>query len=115
MAYSEFLADRVRQRLSGQSVKEKKMMGGLVFMVNDKMCIGVDTDRKSGDDRLMLRIGKAVYEAALTRTGCREMDFTGRTMKGFVFVYPEGFDNDIDLDGWVQMALAYNAEAGKTK
>jgi hypothetical protein len=84
------------------------MMGGLVFMVNDKMCVGVDTDRKNGEDRLMVRVGKASYEELLTRKGCREMDFTGRVMKGFVFVYPEGFDYDKDLDFWVAKALEFN-------
>lgn len=116
MPYSEYLADRVRQRLRGQvDVKEKKMMGGLVFMVNDKMCVGVDTDRQAGVDRLMLRIGKSAYEAALSRKGCREMDFTGKAMKGYVFVYPEGFDSDTDLDHWVKLALEFNKEAKKSK
>lgn len=56
MAYSEFLAERVRQRLSKSGiVVEKKMMGGLVFMINDKMCLGIDTDKKSQSDRLMVR------------------------------------------------------------
>lgn len=109
MPYSEFLADRVRLRLAaGNHVLEKKMMGGLIFMVNDKMCIGVDTDRKSGDDRLMVRVGKAAYDDLLERPGCREMDFTGKPMKGFLFVYPEGFDRDADLDFWVESALAFN-------
>jgi TfoX/Sxy family transcriptional regulator of competence genes len=115
MPYSEFLADRVRSRLLAGTVSEKKMMGGLIFMVNDKMCIGVDTDRKSADDRLMLRVGKSAYEALLDRPGCREMDFTGKPMKGFLFVYPEGFDSDADLDFWVEKALAFNREAEPSK
>lgn len=119
MPYSEFLADRVRSRLSsGGAILEKKMMGGLVFMVNEKMCIGVDTDRKTGDDRLMVRVGKAIYDDLLARPGCREMDFTGKPMKGFLFIYPEGFDSDADLDFWVEKALAFNhdgAVASKKK
>lgn len=111
MPYSEFLADRVKQRLSSHGLTEvKKMMGGLVFMVNDKMCVGVDTDRKTGDDRLMVRVGKAVCDDLLDLPGCREMDFTGKPMKGFLFVYPEGFDTDSDLDFWVEKALAFNQE-----
>lgn len=111
MPYSEFLADRVRQRLNSQNlVVEKKMMGGLIFMVNDKMCIGVDTDRKTGQDRLMVRVGKADYEKLLKQKGCREMDFTGKPMKGFVFIYPEGFDYEKDLDFWVHQALEFNKE-----
>ncbi len=109
MAYSEYLVDRVRQRLGNQSsVVEKKMMGGLVFMVNDKMCIGIDIDKKTGEDRLMARLGPDAYEAYLKEKGCRKMDFTGKPMKGFVFVYPEGFDNDSDLDLWIQKALKFN-------
>lgn len=119
MPYSEFLADRVRRRLSpGGHLVEKKMMGGLVFMVNDKMCVGVDTDRSTGDDRLMVRVGKAAHQDLLERPGCREMDFTGKPMKGFLFIYPAGFDSEADLDFWVERALAFNREgavAGKKK
>jgi hypothetical protein len=111
MAYSEFLADRIRQRLASQyDVVEKKMMGGLIFMVNGKMCVGVDFDKKEQEDRLMARIGKEAYAAALAEKGVREMDFTGKVMRGFVFISPAGFDADIDLDFWVEKALQYNAE-----
>jgi len=59
MAYDEFFADRVRQTFKELKVvfTEKKMMGGLIFMVDEKMCVGVDKDNKTGDDRLMTRIG----------------------------------------------------------
>ena len=72
----------------------------------------------AGDDRLMVRVGNAAYEDLLDRPGCREMDFTGKSMKGFLFIYPEGFDNDADLDFWVKKALEYNhdgAVASKKK
>lgn len=116
MAFSEYLADRVRHRLSGKGkVEEKKMMGGLVFMVNEKMCIGVDTDRQTGVDRIMVRVGKEAYDDLLGMKGCREMDFTGRTMKGYVFVYPEGIDDDQDLDFWVEKAVWFNQFAKKSK
>lgn len=109
MAYSEFLVDRVRQRLVNTgSVVEKKMMGGLIFMINDKMCIGVDLDKKTGADRLMVRVGKLPYEALLKRSGSRPMDFTGQVMRGFLFIDPEGFDKDDDLDFWVKKALEFN-------
>jgi len=109
MPYSEFLADRVRQRfISQNTVIEKKMMGGLIFMVNGKMCVGVDTDRKNGQDRLMVRVGKNAYESLLKEKGCREMDFTGKPLKGFLFIYPEGCDNDKDLDFWIYKALEFN-------
>jgi hypothetical protein len=110
MAYSDYLADRVRSRLTNAGqVEEKKMMGGLIFMVNQKMCIGVDIDKKSNEDRLMVRVGKLPYQDLLKRDGSRPMDFTGKPMRGFLFVDPEGFDSDSDLDFWVSKALEFNA------
>lgn len=107
MAYSEYLADRVKQRM-GDKAEVKKMMGGLIFMVNGKMCMGVDIDKRTKEDRIMARIGKDHYEPSLDEKGCRKMDFTGKPMKGFVFVYPEGFDSDVDLDKWCNRALEFN-------
>ena len=117
MAYDEFLADRVRQIFNDLRIAfaEKKMMGGLIFMVDDKMCIGVDTDKKTGEDRIMARIGEEEYLAALKEKGSREMDFTGTPMKGFVFIGPDGFDNDVDLEYWLQMAINHNPQARRTK
>ena len=99
MAYDEYQADRIRQSLQRRGVDfyEKKMMGGLIFMVDDKMCIGLDQDKKTQTDRLMCRIGKEAYEAALEEIGSREMDFTGKPMRGFIFIDPEGFDAEDDL------------------
>ncbi len=109
MAYSEFLADRVRQRLqTAGKVVEKKMMGGLIFMVNDKMCMGINIDKNTQNDRLMVRVGKLPYEELLGQRGSRTMDFTGRVMRGFLFVDPEGFDSEDDLDFWVERALEFN-------
>ncbi len=110
MAYGEYLAERVRSRLSkAGKVEEKKMMGGLIFMVNDKMCIGVDIDKKTNSDRLMVRVGKLPYEELLQREGSRQMDFTGKPMRGFLFIDPKGFDSDSDLDFWVSKALEFNS------
>ena len=111
MAYDEFLADRIRAVLKEKGItsEEKKMMGGLAFMVNDKMCVGII---KNG---LMARIDPEIYQEALTKKGCREMDFTGRPMKGFVMVEPEGIDMDEDLSYWVQLALDYNPRARSSK
>ena len=111
MAYSEYLADRVRKRLSKVNVtEEKKMMGGLIFMVNDKMCLGLDIDKKTGMDRLMVRVGKASHDQLIFKKGSREMDFTGKVMRGFLFVEPEGFDAEDDLDFWIEKALYFNKE-----
>ena len=109
MAYSDYLAERVRQRLMQVgNVEERKMMGGLVFMVNEKMCVGVDIDKKSQQDRLMVRVGKLPYEELLAKEGSREMDFTGRVMRGFLFIDPQGFDAEEDLDFWIEKALEFN-------
>ena len=111
MAYSEYQADRIRQRLSQVNLtEEKKMMGGLIFMVNHKMCIGLDIDKRTGQDRLMVRVGKAKHDELIFKKGSREMDFTGRVMRGFLFIEPEGFDSEDDLNFWIEKALYFNQE-----
>jgi TfoX/Sxy family transcriptional regulator of competence genes len=110
MAYNETLAQRVREALVTQpKVEEKKMMGGLTFMVNGKMCVGIVRDD------LMARIDPEVYETALSKKGCREMDFTGKPMKGFVFISPEGTKRKEDLDYWIALALDFNKRAKASK
>jgi TfoX/Sxy family transcriptional regulator of competence genes len=110
MAYDEKLAGRVRELLSSKrNVAEKKMMGGLTFMVNNKMCVGIL------NDELMARIDPEIYESALKRKGSREMDFTGRPMKGFVFIDPEGTKSKKDLEYWLNLALDFNKQAKASK
>ena len=113
MPFSELLGDRVRQVLHEKKVHfiEKKMMGGLCFMVDDKMCVGIV------HDELMARIGTEKYEEALTKEGAKEMNFTGRPMKGYIFVDAEGTDMYDDLSTWIQLALDFNplAKASKKK
>jgi len=109
MAYSEHTADRIRQRLRNSNVtEEKKMMGGLIFMVNHKMCVGLDIDKKTGFDRLMVRVGKPSYDQLIFKKGSKEMDFTGSNMRGFLFIDPTGFDAEEDLDFWIEKALEFN-------
>jgi len=109
MAYSEHQAERIRQRLQSSNVtEEKKMMGGLIFMVNDKMCVGLDIEKSSGQDRLMVRVGKARHDELIFKNGSREMNFTGKVMRGFLFIDPEGFDSEKDLDFWIDKALYFN-------
>ncbi len=104
MAYDENLADRIRNILLNKHVKfeEKKMMGGLTFMVRTKMCVGIVKEE------LMARIGKDNYENALEKTGCKEMKFTGRPMKGYVFLEPHAIDMDTELEYWIQLSLDFN-------
>jgi TfoX/Sxy family transcriptional regulator of competence genes len=111
MAYDELLADRVRIQLErkGMAFEEKKMMGGVAFMVDDKMCVGLTKNE------LMARIGPDKYDMALQLEGCKEMKFTGRPMRGFVFVEPEALDRDDQLEYWVQLCLEYNPLAKRSK
>lgn len=104
MAYNEYIADRIKHILDNKKSNyfEKKMFGGLCFMVNDKMCLGIVKDE------VMARIGVDAYEEALTKEGCNEMNFTGRPMKGYVFLNQEVIDLDTDLEYWVDLALAFN-------
>jgi hypothetical protein len=111
MAYDEHLSDRIAQALKDRRIvyEEKKMMGGLCYMVDDKMCVGIIKDN------LMARIDPDIYEESLGRKGCREMDFTGRPMKGYVLVEPVGIDLDEDLESWIDLALAFNPRAKSSK
>jgi TfoX/Sxy family transcriptional regulator of competence genes len=111
MAYDEFLADRIRKAFQEEHVvfEEKKMMGGICYLVNDKMCAGVVKNR------LMARIDPDIHMDALNRKGCVEMDFTGKPMKGYVFIEPEGTDLDIDLEYWIKLSLDFNPKAKSSK
>lgn len=84
-------------------------------MVNDKMCCGIHFDKKKNTDLLMARVGEKAYPEALKNRHCQPMDFTGRPMKGFVFIIPDGYDLDKDLEYWVQLCLDFNPEAKSHK
>lgn len=102
MAYEEGVADRVRREfLKIDGVTEKKMFGGIAFMVHGNMCCGVI------DDRLMVRVGPEAYKASLTKPNVHEMDFTGRPLKGFLYVEPAGFKSVKDLRYWINNAVKY--------
>ena len=119
MAYDEFLADRIRQQLGNKKVNftELKMMGGLCFKVDNKMLCGIHIDKKYGDSLLMARVGEQVYLEELKKPECLPMDFTGRPMRGYIFVTPDGFDMDSHLSYWINLCLAFNpfAKASKSK
>jgi TfoX/Sxy family transcriptional regulator of competence genes len=111
MPYNEKLADRTREliALTHKNVEEKKMFGGLCFMVNDKMCVGVE------QERLMVRLDPAKYDEAMEREGCSPMDFTGKVMKGYVFVAIDALNTKKKLEYWIKLALEYNAIAKASK
>lgn len=119
MPYDELLADRIRQKLAQRAADfaELKMMGGLCFKVDEKMLCGIHIDKKYGDSLLMARIGEDAYLREIEKEECLPMDFTGRPMKGYIFVTPHGFDLEDDLDYWLQLCLDFNplAKASKKK
>lgn len=96
MAYDEGVAQRLREALADRpDVVEKKMFGGIAFMVAGHMCCGIV------GEELMARVGPDQYDAALKEPHAREMDFTGRPLKGFIYVGVEGFASDADLETWI--------------
>ncbi len=104
MSYDESIAGRVRSALAGRDdVTEKKMFGGLAFLVSGHMCCGV-----LGAD-LVVRIGPASYPAALKEPHVREMDFTGRALKGLVYVGSHGISSEKSLRRWVDRGLEFVA------
>lgn len=111
MAFDELLARRIHHELEQRSISyhDKKMMGGLCFMINDKMCIGIVKNE------LMCRIDPDEESNYLKKKGVRPMDFTGRPMKGYLFVHPSVIDRDQDLAYWIQACLEFNPKAKASK
>ena len=110
MPYSEDLANRIRHSFENLSnMIEKEMMGGLTFMYNDKMCVGIIKDE------LMCRIDPTLHEESVEKMGCRTMDFTKRPMKGYVMVDESGMKSKTDFDYWINLALDYNKRAKSSK
>ncbi|MGB0953378.1 MAG: TfoX/Sxy family protein [Planctomycetota bacterium] len=104
MTYDGQLVSRLRDIYDTHDlgeVIEKKMFGGVAFMVQGRMSCGVTKDS------LMVRVGPDAYEAALKLKGAREMDFTGRPMRGFVHVDQDGFASKRALEAWVKRSLAF--------
>ena len=105
MPYDEKLADRAREIIAAthKNVEEKRMFGGLCFMVNDKMCVGVEKEL------MMVRLDPTRFDEVMEKEGCKPMDFTGKIMKGFVFVDAEMLNTKKKLEYWLELALEYNA------
>ena len=102
MAFDEGLAERLREVFDERSdVVEKKMFGGLCFMVSGHMCCGIVKDS------LMARVGSDAYEQCLKEKHVREMDFTGKPMRGMVYVSEKGISEDEDLNVWVNRCLDF--------
>ncbi len=110
MAYDQKLAARIREQFAGKkNVEEKEMMGGLTFMYNGKMCVGIIKDE------LMCRIDPAIHDDCTRKTGCRTMDFTNRPMRGYVLVNESGMKSKKDLEYWMGLAINFNKKAKSSK
>lgn len=115
MAYSTDLADKVRASLSeikGLKIEEKKMFGGLAFMVNGKMCINV------GDDKLMCRFDPALTKEIAERKGFLPLVMKDKVYKGYCYVEPAGYEKIKDFEFWIALCLRYNEKvqsSSKTK
>ena len=102
MSYDEGLGERVRDALGDRSdVSEKRMFGGLAFLVRGRMCVGIVKDE------LMVRVGPEAYGHLVKEPHAREMTFTGRPMTGFLYVASPGFESDADLQRWVGRGVSY--------
>lgn len=111
MATDQFLLDRMRTIMTAKKAvwKEKKMFGGDCFMVDDKMCFGT---YKGG---LMVRIEPEEEKKLVKRKGAEAMIHGGRPMVGYLFIQPNGYDNDKDLEFWIQKCLEFNPKAKASK
>jgi TfoX/Sxy family transcriptional regulator of competence genes len=110
MAYNEKLADRIRVALADlPKVEEKKMFGGLAFMVDDKMCINV------GMDRIMCRIDPVLHDEALSNKGARTVIMKGREYRGFIHVAEHAIKTKKELNYWIELSVDYNKHAKSSK
>lgn len=110
MAYNELLGKRIYDQLMVWKVSftEKKMFGGIAFMVNDKMCIGILKDE------IMLRVMEEHYESSLEKNHVKPMEFTGRVMKGFLFIEEPAFKKPKEFEYWLKLGLEFG-EKGVVK
>jgi TfoX/Sxy family transcriptional regulator of competence genes len=102
MAFDETLAARIRQNLArNKNVENKKMFGGIGFLLNGNMLVGV------WKDSLIARVGSDEYEHAVLEPHVKEFDITGKPMKGWVLVEPQGVVEDEQLNEWIQRAMKF--------
>jgi TfoX/Sxy family transcriptional regulator of competence genes len=110
MAYDEQLAKRISAVLKPQKgIIEKKMFGGIAFMLKDKMFCGIIKND------LMVRVLEDKFDALLKKPNAREMDFAGRPMRGFLYISPDGIKTDKQLKNWIDMGLEYVSKSPPKK
>lgn len=110
MSYNHNTANKITEIFEGKGVSfgQKKMFGGLAFVVDDKMCMGI-----IGDD-IIVRMDSKKAENAVKEGGCRPMDFNGKPLKGYLFVGPEAYATNKQLNKWIDEALLFNPIAKKS-
>lgn len=102
MAYDETLAGRIRDAIAAKpGIVEKKMFGGVGFLLNGNMLVGV------WNDSLIARVGPEASYEALQKPHVRPMDITGKPMKGWLMIEPDGIDKDAQLKSWIQLAIQF--------
>jgi hypothetical protein len=102
MAYDKYVAERIRQWVGRKrGFEEKAMFGGIGFLLNGNMCVGV------WKDSIVLRVGKEVWQSCLEQDYVAEFDITGRSMTGWVLVGPDGFDTEVQLDEHLSVAVNF--------
>lgn len=110
MAYDDKLANKVREKLADlPNVVEKRMMGGLIFMYNDKMCVGIFKDQ------LMCRVDAAMHAALVEKQGCKTMVFGGRSMIGYILIDETGMRTKQEFDFWINLTLEFNKYSKQAK
>lgn len=117
MAFDEMIVQRIRNFMLERSVDclEKKMFSGICFMVDNKMCCGTHVDKDTGESVLLCRIGEHVYQKALEENDVLPMNFTGKVMKGYIYVTENGIRDKQKLEYWLQLCLDFNPLAQKSK
>lgn len=106
MTYSEELADKIRKALAKEKLEEKKLFGGLAFMVNGKMCVTASS--QNTDHSMMVRVDPKIHEELIKRKGARTAVMRGKEYKGWIFLAQEAIQSERDFKEWIDVALAYN-------
>ena len=103
MPYDEGLAQRIREAFeSRKDISEKRMFGGIAFLLHGNMCCGVVRSD------LMVRVGPDAYTDSLAQPHARKMDFTGKPMRGMIYVAADGIDDDAELEAWLARGVAFS-------
>lgn len=106
MAYSEALADKIRKALAYEKVEEKKLFGGLAFMVNGKMCVTASS--QSTNHSMMVRVDPKIHAELIKKKGAATAIMRGKERKGWIFLTQEAIQSKKDFQDWIDLALAFN-------